>query len=285
MTYNVNDNFGFKANIARGYRAPNASEISAKGVHPGTGFEQLGDANFKPEFSLQEDAGIFFSSKHVSGSADVFNNVISNYIYNEKLASLNGGDSLFVKDGNSFPVFKFRQTTAQLYGGELSLDIHPHPLDWLHFENTFSYVSGKFSEAIEGVDNVPFIPAPRLLSQLGGTFYKQGKKIRNLSVKIEMDANFKQNKPFTAFNTETATPAYTLFNASIGTEIRQHNKTLFSIYFNAVNFTDVAYQSHLSRLKYAPENPVTGRMGVYNMGRNFSIKLNVPISGKLKTDD
>jgi len=99
-----------------------------------------------------------------------------------------------------------------------------------------------------------------------------------------MDANFKQNKPFTAFNTETATPAYTLFNASIGTEIRQRNKTLFSIYFNAVNFTDVAYQSHLSRLKYAPENPVTGKMGVYNMGRNFSIKLNVPISGKLKTD-
>ena len=46
---------------------------------------------------------------------------------------------------------------------------------------------------------------------------------------------------------------------------------------NAQNITDVAYQNHLSRLKYLDENPLTGRMGVYNMGRNFSVKVNVPL--------
>jgi iron complex outermembrane recepter protein len=35
----------------------------------------------------------------------------------------------------------------------------------------------------------------------------------------------------------------------------------------------VSYQSHLSRLKYAPENIATGRTGVFNMGRNVSLKL------------
>jgi len=34
----------------------------------------------------------------------------------------------------------------------------------------------------------------------------------------------------------------------------------------------------LSRLKYAPENLVTGRIGVFNMGRNFTIKFNIPLS-------
>jgi len=45
----------------------------------------------------------------------------------------------------------------------------------------------------------------------------------------------------------------------------------------AQNLTDVAYQNHLSRLKYTDENMATGRMGVFNMGRNFSLKLNLPL--------
>jgi iron complex outermembrane receptor protein len=44
-------------------------------------------------------------------------------------------------------------------------------------------------------------------------------------------------------------------------------------YISADNLANVAYQSHLSRLKYAPENLFTGRTGVYNMGRNISLKV------------
>ena len=58
-------------------------------------------------------------------------------------------------------------------------------------------------------------------------------------------------------------------------------QTLFSISCSAINMGDVAYQNHLSRLKYAAQNMATGRTGVYNMGRNFSIKLNIPLSYKL----
>jgi len=37
-------------------------------------------------------------------------------------------------------------------------------------------------------------------------------------------------------------------------------------------------------LKYAPENPATGRVGVYNVGRNFSVKLIVPIDIKMNEE-
>jgi len=40
---------------------------------------------------------------------------------------------------------------------------------------------------------------------------------------------------------------------------------------------DVAYQSNMSRIKYADPNNVTGRIGVFNMGRNISLKLVIPI--------
>ena len=50
------------------------------------------------------------------------------------------------------------------------------------------------------------------------------------------------------------------------------------LYVTADNLLNRAYQSHLSRLKYADVNTVTGRQGVYNMGRNITVKLVVPFS-------
>ncbi|HET6992216.1 MAG TPA: TonB-dependent receptor, partial [Bacteroidia bacterium] len=155
-TYNFSDNFLIKANVARGYRAPNISEISANGVHPGTNIYQIGNSDFKPEFSLQEDLGIFFSSSHISGSMELFNNAISNYIFNQKLLNNAGQDSIIVS-GNQ--TFKYQQANAQLYGGELSFDIHPHPLDWLHFENSVSVVYGKNKGSENDSEKyLPFIP-------------------------------------------------------------------------------------------------------------------------------
>jgi iron complex outermembrane receptor protein len=106
--------------------------------------------------------------------------------------------------------------------------------------------------------------------------------VRNLSVKFEVERSFAQKKAFTAYETETETPGYTLFNAGISTDITAKSKTLFSIYFNAINITDVAYQNHLSRLKYAAVNEATGRQGVFNMGRNYTFKINVPLSFDLR---
>ena len=194
-----------------------------------------------------------------------------------KLSNINGGDSLVNVDGEDITAFTFSQAKALLYGAELYIDIHPHPLDWLHFENTFSYVRGAFNQPIEGVKNIPFIPAARLITQLKGEFLKKGKRISNLSITAELDNTFRQNKAFTAYSTETPTKGYSLLNAFIGADIKKKKKTLFSIYISGTNLVNSAYQSHLSRLKYTGVNNVTGREGVYNMGRNFSVKINVPL--------
>ena len=71
---------------------------------------------------------------------------------------------------------------------------------------------------------------------------------------------------------------YTLIHIGLGTQVTQKNKQLFSISLMAQNITDVAYQNHLSRLKYTSDNIVTGRTGVFNMGRNYSLKLNIPLN-------
>ena len=268
----------FKANISRGFRAPNASELSANGKHEGTMRYEVGNINLKNETSLSFDAGLQVMTDHIDLTVAPFYNNIHNYIFYQKELTATGADSVI--DGAQ--VFKFAQQNARLHGIEASFDLHPHPLDWLHFENTFSFVRGKFVNPIDGSSNLPLIAPARLLTELRAEFHDELKALKNFYIKLEMDNIAAQNNYFAGYNTETATKGYTLFNAGIGTDITVKGKRLAAVVLAVNNLTDKAYQSHLSRLKYLDENPVTGRAGVFNMGRNFSARLIVPFEWKVK---
>ncbi len=283
ISYEASKELTLKFNVARGFRAPTLAELSSNGAHEGTNRFEVGNRGLKSETSLQADAGLEFNSEHITLGAGIFYNSINNFIYYRKVVNSAGNDSLTVDpdSGDLLNVFRFDQQNAHLYGVEFNMDIHPHPLDWLHFENTFSYTRAKFANAIDGSDNVPAIPAARYLSQLKGNFLPKGKSLRNIYLSLESDYTFRQNHAFTGYNTETASPAYWLINASVGTDIVSGNgKHLVTISLSGMNLSDVAYQSHLSRLKYTAVNNATGRQGVYNIGRSFAMKVNVPLSFK-----
>jgi iron complex outermembrane receptor protein len=278
-TYAVTDHFTLKANVARGFRAPSIPELASNGAHEGTNRYEIGDKDLTSETSTQLDAGLELNSDHFSFTASAFYNNFSNFIFYRRLESMAGSDSIIVDGGNELQAFKFDQRKASLSGAEFTLDIHPHPLDWLHIENNFSFVSGKLKEVIEGTDDLPNVPAARLISEIRGNFFKDHKGINNLFIKTEFDNTFSKNHVFTAFNTETKSAGYFLLNAGIGADVSNAQKRkLFSFFFNANNLTDVAYQNHLSRLRYSAENLATGRIGVFNMGRNYSVKVNIPIT-------
>ncbi|SHK92191.1 iron complex outermembrane recepter protein [Chitinophaga jiangningensis] len=283
ISYAASDRVTLKANAARGFRAPNIAELSANGVHEGTIKYEYGNTDLKPEVSTQADIGVDFNTEHVSLTANIFYNHINNFIYSRKLFNQAGSDSIPVDNNEEgYAAFKYQQTTANLYGGELMLDIHPHPIDWLHFENTVSYVRGIAANGTDSTKYLPNIPAGRWLSELKGKFRKIGSGVlQNAYVGVQMDMNFAQHNIFSAYETETPTSAFTLLNAGFGSDfVNRKNRTLFSLHFAVNNITDVAYQSNLSRLKYADVNPLTGRAGVFNMGRNFSVKLAIPIDFK-----
>lgn len=278
MTYEAGNDLIFKLNIARGYRAPNLSELGSNGAHEGTNRYEYGNTNLKSEKSLQLDLGAEWSSEHVSFVGSVFYNQVTDYIFYQKLLGNSGADSIIVnEDGEEFFAFAYKQQNANLMGAEFNLDIHPHPIDGLHIENTFSYVKGIFAEAIDGSKNLPNIPSLRWISEFRYEFKNKSKNFKNSYVTMQLDNVATQNDPFTGYNTETRTPGYHLLNIGLGTQYTKKGKQLFSIALTAQNITDVAYQNHLSRLKYTAENMATGRMGVFNMGRNYSLKVNVPL--------
>ena len=273
LSYQINKKSTIKFNLSRGFRAPNIAEISSNGKHEGTLKYEYGTTDLKSEVSHQIDLAYFLNSDHVTFEFTPFTNFISNYIFSGKLTSAFGGDS--IPDlTDPTPAYKFTQGDATLIGGEIYLDIHPHPFDWLHIENSFSYVEARQNNQADSTKYLPFIPTPKYRGELKAQFKKVGKNLANFYIKFGVDYFFKQDKVFSAYGTETQTPSYTLLSAGLGANVKAFNRPNFmSIYISAENLADVAYQSHLSRLKYAPNNPLTGRSGVYNMGRNMSLKL------------
>ena len=280
ITYEASERITLKANIAKGYRAPNAAELSSNGAHEGTYRYEYGENNLKVENSYQFDAGVEIVTNHVSVGMNLFYNQINNYIYYQRLQAIGGGDSLLNENGTDLQVFKYNQASASLMGFEANIDIHPHPLDWLHIENTLSFVTGSFSNPIDGSSHLPSMPPLHLLTEVRSVFPTIGKTGKNFYAKIEMEATAKQNKFFSAYNTETSTNGYVLFNMGAGGDICSRQKTIFSLYLSLNNISNIAYQNHLSRLKYTDVNNVTGNQGIYNMGRNFNIKINIPINIK-----
>lgn len=281
-SYTAIKNITLKLNIARGFRAPNVSELCSNGAHEGTHRFEYGKQDLQSETSFQIDAGMEWNTEHVSFSVNTFYNKINHYIFYNKLSSASGDDSLVNVNGNLINAFQFNQSDAALYGFEANVDFHPHPLDWLHVQNSFSFVRGKFANNDFGSTNLPFMPAPKLLSEVKAEFKKLNNTFKNVYSRFELDNTFAQSNIFTSFNTETTTPAYTLLNFGFGGDIMLNKHQPLNIYFAINNIADIAYQSHLSRLKYTDVNNATQRMGVFNMGRNISIKINIPLSFDMK---
>lgn len=267
ISYRPTEVSTFKLNLSRGYRAPNIAELASNGIHEGTFRYEIGNPDLKSEYSNQIDLGYYLHTEHVTFEITPFLNFMENYIFIQRL------ENHPINEEN-ISTYEFTSGNATLYGGEFYLDFHPHPLDWLHIANSFSFVQGIQNKRIEEEKYLPSIPAPKYRGEAKTELKNINKNLSNTYLKFAVDHYFKQDKIFSAYDTETSTPAYTLLSFGIGTSIKAFDKKDFiNLYISGENLTNIGYQDHLNRLKYAPENQKTGRKGVFNMGRNFSIKM------------
>ena len=265
--FNVTDNINLRANVSRGFRAPNMSELGSNGVHEGTIRYEIGNHDLKAEQSWQADLGADFSSRYVSAQVSLFANRIDNYVYARRTEEV-------YEEGHS--TYRYASGDARLMGFEASLDIHP--MHCLHIGNTFSVVDAVQLHQPRETKYLPFTPPARWTSEVKYELTHDGEMFDNTYVSLNMECHLRQSHYYMADQTETATPSYTLMNLTAGTDVKSGSKHIFSLYLTVSNLFDRAYQSHLSRLKYTDTNPRTGDMGICNMGRNVIMKLVVPIN-------
>ncbi len=281
-TYALTERILIKANVARGYRSPNINEVGANGLDPGAHIRYQGNREFIPEFNWQKDISFLAYLKNMDISLEIFDNRISNYIYQSRLSDQNGNPVL---DDQGNMTYRYQQSKAQLYGGEVTFNFHPEAIKWLNVNNSIAYVKGlnKNKELLalygDAAKYLPFILPLHFRSELKGTLRKPIGCFSGLYARIELDAYSRQDKIYAVDNTETPTAGYTLFNTGLGGNIKQKSgRTAAQLFFQVTNIFDKAYQSHLNRLKYFEyyQASPTGRMGIYNMGRNISFKIIIP---------
>ena len=274
--YQLSNTISLKANIARGYRSPNITEFAANGLDPGAHIIYLGNRNFVPEFSFQQDLGLFFTNKNLQASCSLFNNNIENYIYLAQLADAGGTP---VTDAQGNKTFQYQQAAAHLYGAESSLDIHPQIVKGFSFNNSVAITYGinkkkDYAEKGNNGEYLPLIPPLKWLSSVSQEIKIGSKIVTSVNTSLAMEYNAAQNRYLALFNTETATPQYTLMAVSAGTRMKC-GKFNLQCQLQVNNLFDVAYQSHLSRLKYFEYYAISpnGHLGMYNPGRSFCLKL------------
>jgi iron complex outermembrane receptor protein len=285
-TYNFTDQILIKANIARGFRAPSIAELSANGPDPGSQIYHVGNSNFKPEFSFQEDIGAALNLPYLTASVSLFYNTLQNYIFQEQLLDASGNALRVNPDGSPNPngqylEFGYVQSKARIDGGEFYLDIHPIP--WLHFENSMTLTYGtnltNGGHAPDSLKYLPFIPPLHTHSELRGVYAKGFGRFKNAYAFVGFDHYNAQDRFFAAYGTETYTAGYNLLSAGLGIKmVNATGKNILEIYIEGRNLANVNYQSNMSRLKYF-DNPVVPpgvQPGIFNMGRNFSFKAVVP---------
>ena len=294
--YHVTKSINLRANAARGFRAPNLSELGSNGIHHGTFRFEKGNHDLRAEHSLQGDLGVDYSGKFFSLEAALFINKIDDYVFSEALDEATAKAMGLEELESNYRYYCYTQGDALLKGFEAGVDIHP--IHQLHIGGTFSMVDARQKHQPIETRYLPLTPPARLTGDVKWEFTHNGDHhsaaphhakerdehhridhiFDNAFVSLGVEHYFRQNHYYRAFDTETATPAYTLLNFTVGTDILvRGGRKLCELYLIADNLLDCAYQSHLSRLKYADINNVTGRRGIFNPGRNVTVKLIVPL--------
>lgn len=243
---NLADNLTMRLNVASGFRAPNLAELTSNGVHEGTNRYEIGSGALKTEQNVQTDLNLEYKNSHFEFFVNGFYNHVNNYIYTSPTGE--------IIDNND--VFAYVQDNAKLYGGEIGLHFHPHPLDWLHFETSFETVTGKKQNG----DYLPLIPANNWNNTIRTEF-----NIKNWFhdgfATLNVSSTFNQDN---VSGFETASKGYSLVNLGFGGTVK-FGKTAFDVNINGNNLFDKKYIAHLSRLKTD---------GIPNIGRNIVLGVN-----------
>jgi iron complex outermembrane receptor protein len=239
-----------RMNLATGFRAPNLAELTSNGVHEGTNRYEIGNPNLENEQNVQTDISLEYKNKHIEFFVNGFYNAIKDFIFIEPNGEVIGEDDVFV----------YQQENAELYGGEIGFHLHPHPLDWLHFESSFETVIGKQKNGTY----LPLIPANSLVNTIRVESKTAQNWLNNGYAYITLKSVFDQDN---VGDFENPTKGYNLVNLGFGGNVLAFN-TPFEVRLSAQNIFDKTYISHLSRLKTD---------GIANIGRNISLAISIPL--------
>lgn len=230
-------------NVARGFRAPSASDLFANGFHEGTRAFEIGKSDLRVESSVNTDLGLRIRHALVRGEVTGYVNQIRDYIYLAPVGVPGRAlDSLQVLQGN-----------ARLAGIELAAAV-PLPAsfsvqlnaDVVHARNTADDSA------------LPFVPPAR-----AATTVRWDERAPGRYASVSAEWNARQTR---TFRDDFAPPAWSMLSAAAGTAMLTP-RGLVHIDVSVRNLLNTRYRDFMSRYKEFAD--AAGRAVVVKLSADF----------------
>lgn len=248
LTENITASF----NAGYATRNPAINELYSAGLHQGVSGIEEGNENLKVEQSfkttLSLNANIY---EFINLEALLYYQNIDNYIY------LQPQDEFRLTIRGAFPVFKYEQTNAQIYGVDFSTQLKLS--ESLKATFTYSFIKGDdLSQSLPLV----YMPPNNLIAAIEYEFFKPlkifTKQLENVTLTIEDQYTFEQSNYVEGQDFLAPPAAYNLLGLKAAADL-QVNKTRWHFTLKADNLLNTNYRDFLNRQRYYANE----------LGRNF----------------
>jgi len=260
FSYNLSGNLNIKAHVGKSFRMPNASELSANGIHHGSFRYEVGDNSITSEYSYQFDMGLNYSSEIFQIEISPFANYFPNFIFLSPTGSYLHPNGREIAEADAGQVYQYQQSESFRAGGEIMITYKP-------MANLSIITSAEYIYASDLNYPIPFTPPLNIYSEISYTVPKLFKVLNNTTFSI--NANFASPQNRVARN-ELKTPGYHIYNFSFSTDVLI-SKTNVNFALQIQNILNTKYFNHLSfyRIIELPES-----------GRNVQLMLKIPFTKK-----
>ena len=241
--YSVNDYFSFSYNMGYVARNPAINELYSNGLHQGVSGIEEGNIALKTEKSLKTILGFNTNMKNdFSFESLIYYQNINDFIY------LNPQDEIRLTIRGAFPVFRYEQTNAEIYGIDISgkYQINTSLLTKLDYS---------FIRANNLINNLPLINFPSnnirvsIIYEFSRSIPVGKKQLENFTIELNNLYVFKQKNILKQQDFVLPPAGYNLLGIKIASDV-QLKKTRFRLTTKVDNVLNVAYRHYLNRQRY-----------------------------------
>lgn len=270
-TYQFNSHLVADYNFGSAWRAPQAIELFANGIHQAAAAWELGDSALTLERAYNNNLAFTYTSKRFRVEAGGYVNYFHHYIYAKpEIAVIKNAQgqtelvpTLTPSSDGYYPTYQYTQVNALFSGLDLEVTYD--------FIRHFSLISKASIVRARNLDSNAWlinIPADRFDNTIRYTLPTLG-KWKQFFIGLNNLVVSKQSR-FPVGGDYVAPPGgYMLWGADAGISIPFYAKTI-DLSLSVSNLTNVAYRDYLNQYRFY----------VDDLGRNVSLRLRVPLDFK-----
>ncbi len=271
VIYTPVEAYAIALNTAFTQRAPTYQELFANGPHIATDNFEIGSPDLDSEKAFSVDLSLRKKLGRVTGALTGFYYRFADYV------GLFANGETVAGEEDDLPVFVYRSTEAEFFGGEAEVTFHlldpvtpematmaedgktmPEPAAPASFQSLDLVLKADYVHATDAETNTPLPRIPPFRASVALNY-----RLDRFSASVEGQYSAHQNR---ISDFELATDSYFLVNASLGYKVPIRGAEM-DVYIKGVNLTDEEARLHTSFLKDIA--PLGGRGVLVGMKLTF----------------